>query len=372
MVTLSERLGKGSPMTNGPVLLLTAYDGTRAGAGREVLSRLIATVLADLSGQLAIMRLAQRTALWDGLRGRLGGLDSSAERKLRARLAEPAITALFCDGSQLGAAAAMARSVRPDLPIITFCHNCETDFFAGALRLNPGVRLAAVLAGHWQAERLAVRASTRIITLSARDSAALARRFGRGADAIVPMALEDTRDPAAIPVQRDAPYALFVGGGFFGNIEGLRWYARAVAPKLRVRTLVVGRGLKALGPLPGNVELVGPVEDLSPWYAGAGVVIAPILSGSGMKTKVAEALMHGKRVVGTTEAFTGYSAEVIAACHQSNDPAEFAAAINAVLDQPRPPFDPSLRALYARHHSRSAFRAGLAAVLTDQLPVTSR
>lgn len=355
-------------MTHSRVLLLTGHDGGHAGGGREALSRLVETVVAELAGPPAILRLAGRTGAWDGLRGRLGGLNRAAEADLRARLVDPALALVLCDGSQLGAAAALVRAARPDLPVITFCHNCETDFFAGAFRAAPGIRTAAVLAGHWQAELLAVRRSSGIVTLTARDSEALARRFGRGADAVIPLAMEDARDPLAAPVQRAEPYAMFVGGGFFGNLEGLRWYAREVAPHVKMRTLVVGRGLDALGALPDNVEKIGPVEDLSPWYAGAALVIAPILSGSGMKTKVAEALMHGKRVVGTTEAFTGYGADVIAANHQCDDPQVFAAAINAACAEPPPAFDPALRALYEAGHSRAAFRDALAA----QLAVTSR
>jgi len=350
-------------MVDGQVLLLTGYDGTRPGAGREGLSRLIESVLSDLAGPPDVMRLAGRTAARDGLRGRLGGLDGVAVAQLRARVADPATAMLVCDGSQLGGAIALVRAARPDLPIITFCHNCETRFFADALRAVPGLRAAGVLAGHWQAERLAMRHSSKVVTLSQRDSAELARRFGRGADAIVPLALEDARDPAAVPVVRKEPYALFVGGGFFGNLEGLRWYARNVAPQLAVRTLVVGRGLDALGPLPDTIERIGPVDDLSPWYAGAALVIAPILSGSGMKTKVAEALMHGKRVVGTSEAFTGYAPEVVAANHLCDAPQDFAAAVNAALAEPPPAFDPLLRALYERYYSRAAFRDGLQWIL---------
>ena len=355
-------------MTHSRVLLLTGHDGGRAGGGREALSRLLEAVVTELAGPPAILRLAGRTGAMEGLRGRLGGFNRAAEADLRARLADPAVTAVLCDGSQLGAAAAFARTARPDLPVITFCHNCETDFFAGAFRASPGLRTAAVLAGHWQAERLAVRHSSLIVTLTARDSDALARRFGRGADAVIPLAMDDARNLLAPPVQRGEPYALFVGGGFFGNLEGLRWYAREVAPLVRMRTLVVGRGLDALGALPENVERIGPVDDLSPWYAGAALVIAPILSGSGMKTKVAEALMHGKRVVGTSEAFTGYGADVVAANHLCDDPQAFAAAINAARAEPPPAFDPALRALYEARYSRAAFRDALAA----QLPVTSR
>ena len=40
--------------------------------------------------------------------------------------------------------------------------------------------------------------------------------------------------------------------------------------------------------------VVGEVESLAQWYHDAYFVVAPIFDGSGMKTKVAEALMYGK------------------------------------------------------------------------------
>ena len=50
----------------------------------------------------------------------------------------------------------------------------------------------------------------------------------------------------------------------------------------------------------------GYVKNLNSWYKNALFTIAPILVGSGMKTKVAENLMHGKYIVGLKEAFVGY------------------------------------------------------------------
>ncbi len=348
----------------GHLLLLTTDDGHSPGGGRELLSRLLHGVLGELHGRVSVLRLTGRSSALGGLRGQLHGLDGAAGRELAGLLADETLTGVFLDGSNLGAAARMVGKIRPDLPVMTFFHNCETRFFADALRAAPGPRALAVLAGHWQAERLALRHSTCRIALSQRDSAELARRFGTGADVVLPMALEDRRDPAAVAVERTEPFALFVGGGFYGNLDGLRWYAREVAPRLAIPTLVVGRGLEALaGHLPANMELVGPVDDLSPWYAGAALVVAPIRAGSGMKTKLAEALMHGKRVVGTAEAFSGYGAEVLAANRCEDDPARFAGAVADLVGAARATFDPALRGLYERFHSRAALRDQLGRIL---------
>ena len=346
------------------LLLVTTDDGERPGGGRELLSRLLHGVLGELYASVTTVRLTGRTGLLAGLQGRLNGFDA-ARAELTQALGDPGLTQVFIDGSNLGAVAALSRQLRPDLPVATFFHNCETRFFSDAFRVAPGLRSLGVMAGHWRAECMALRHSQCRITLSERDSAELARRFGLGGTSVAAMALDDTRDPAAVAAGQGEPYALFVGGGFFGNVEGLRWYAREVAPRLKVRTMVVGRGLDLLaGTLPETMELVGPVDDLSPWYAGASVVVAPILSGSGMKTKVAEALMHGKRVVGTREAFSGYGETVLAANCCVDEPEQFAAAINSAVERNPPPFDPALLELYERFHSRSALKAALARALT--------
>ena len=55
-----------------------------------------------------------------------------------------------------------------------------------------------------------------------------------------------------------------------------------------------------------NVHIFGRVDSLEGFYRHAEFVIVPIFSGSGMKTKIAEALKHGKFIVGSKQAFIGY------------------------------------------------------------------
>jgi glycosyltransferase involved in cell wall biosynthesis len=87
-----------------------------------------------------------------------------------------------------------------------------------------------------------------------------------------------------------------------------------------------------------------------------------------MKTKVAEALMYGKRIIGTPEAFSGYENVAGAAGWVCTTKEDFAAALRQVREAPPPRFDPALRALYEQHYSRDAARRRLAEILAIPAP----
>ena len=40
------------------------------------------------------------------------------------------------------------------------------------------------------------------------------------------------------------PYALFVGGAFYANQSGIRWFVENVVPEVSIKTCIVGRGLE--------------------------------------------------------------------------------------------------------------------------------
>jgi len=81
-----------------------------------------------------------------------------------------------------------------------------------------------------------------------------------------------------------------------------------------------------------------------------------------MKTKVAEALMHGKKVIGTPEAFSGYEDVVGKAGWVCSTPQEFSDAIVAAQET-KPAFLPELRSLYEQFYSFNAARARLSKIL---------
>ena len=71
--------------------------------------------------------------------------------------------------------------------------------------------------------------------------------------------------------------------------------------------------------------------------------------------------MHGKRVIGTREAFTGY--EGLNAGLQCDTREEYIVAIRTLAANPPPQFDPALRALYEAHFSPQALGRQIKTIL---------
>ena len=164
-------------------------------------------------------------------------------------------------------------------------------------------------------------------------------------------------------------FALFVGGMFYANRAGIAWFVEHVVPRIQIKICIVGRGFEDLRhelERAGKVEVVGAVDQLSDWYRDAHFVIAPIFDGSGMKTKVAEALMYGKKVIGTPEAFSGYEGLAERAGRVCANADEFVQAIEAADDMVKARFDPEMRALYEKTYSLPAARARLAEIMNAQ------
>lgn len=350
---------------SGKLLYVSPSFEHRRQGGREKLSQLHLDCLRNLLGADLDEHLldGQSRVGWRAVFGRIDGVTREAECAILGRFASGAYDRVFLNGSNLGLLARAIRRRYPAIKIITFCHNVESRFFAGAARTRPRPRALAVLIANFLAERSAARHSSRLVTLSERDSKLFKRMFGRGATDILPMALAD-RLSANPPLPRvhEPDYLLFVGGGFYANREGIAWYAREVAPSLTIRTLVVGHGmddLRAELERAPNVELVGAVDDLEPWYLGAKAVIAPIFDGSGMKTKVAEALMFGKRVVGTSEAFSGYEQVAGKVGWQCDTRDEYIDCLNRLATGSPISFDPAMRLIFEENYSMDAARAWL-------------
>ena len=77
--------------------------------------------------------------------------------------------------------------------------------------------------------------------------------------------------------------------------------------------------------------------------------------------------MFGKKVVGTTEAFSGYELVATRAGWCCNSSTEFVAAINTACATIKSTFDPELRSIYEENFSLSAHSARLADVLGVRL-----
>jgi polysaccharide biosynthesis protein PslH len=117
-------------------------------------------------------------------------------------------------------------------------------------------------------------------------------------------------------VQMDDPvFILFCGAlSTFPNSEGLLWFYNNIWPVVRktlpqLQLLIVGSGELPQGcqQLKKDPSLVftGPVDDVRCWYNKAAVSIVPLLSGSGTRLKILEAMSFGLAVVSTSKGAEG-------------------------------------------------------------------
>ena len=356
------------------VMLVTKKLQYSPSGGRELLCKLNHDALTEIYGERLVLfelpdgRHQGLTSLINAFHGHIDGLnDEVITRALQIIRAEN-VCKVFLDGSNLGGIVKVIKQSLPHIEVNIFFHNVESRFFLGSLRQAKTLRALAVLMVNYLAERKSVRYSDKVICLSERDSLLLRKIYGRAATHISPMALQDKlpqRDAQTFIAPRER-FVLFVGGGFYANRDGITWFVKHVVPRLSIKTCIVGRGLEDLRPYlerEGKVKVVGAVDSLAQWYRDSHFVIAPIFDGSGMKTKVAEALMFGKRIIGTPEAFSGYEQIAERAGWVCTTAEEFVAAIDRVQNMALQEFDPELRALYEKTYSFSAAQSRLAEIL---------
>jgi glycosyltransferase involved in cell wall biosynthesis len=348
------------------ILFITVNRNSKKHGGRELLSNLMLKTLHHLfHGKVEIFELNSfiSTSIFikfiKSLFGYINGVNEKSISDVLTIVKNNKLEYIFIDGSNLGIVAAAIKREYSNARVITFYHNVESRFFWGSFLEHKTPRSFAVYIANSIAERSAAKYSDINICLSERDRLLLSKIYGAENTAVCSLAMEDRYqigDFGCLPLVK-MKYALFVGSDFYANISGITWFIKNVVPRIDIKIIVVGQGMDKLREeyqIPNRVEIIGAVDGLNEWYRNAHFIIAPIFGGSGMKTKVAEALMHGKKVVGTSEAFCGYELVVNQAGWVCNTADEFAAVINSCSNYIKYPFDPSVRKLYEEHYSVNA------------------
>jgi polysaccharide pyruvyl transferase WcaK-like protein/glycosyltransferase involved in cell wall biosynthesis len=143
-------------------------------------------------------------------------------------------------------------------------------------------------------------------------------------------------DPLPEPDTRVAEL-LFVGSfSYAPNVAAVGWFVERVWPLVRaqlgngVRATIVGffptPDIEALRDVQG-LSVVANAPEIEPFYARANIVIAPILSGSGTRTKLIEAAARGRAMVTTLIGSEGLDFEDGVHAEIADTPEEFAARI---------------------------------------------
>lgn len=138
------------------------------------------------------------------------------------------------------------------------------------------------------------------------------------------------------------PDIQFSGNGFYHigsmdwlpNIEGIQWFLEKVVPILEKKApdiivFIAGRNMPSWihefrSPV---IQIEGEIADATAFAASKSVLIVPLLSGSGIRIKIIEAMSLGKTVISTSIGAEGISAENGKAIILADTPEAFAEAI---------------------------------------------
>lgn len=262
------------------------------------------------------------------------------------------------DDSTLGALAYSLKKSGYKGCVITFYHNVALLYvkrnLLGQLMypiLNYPIKRAEILSANY---------SDHVLTLTKRDGNYVRKHYNKNAPlTILPSSLQDefmniNDYILKLPVPRKMLELLFVGtGALYANVNGLKWFIKNVLPYINARLTVVGNYMDKIFPYhTEKLNVKGYVEDLGVFYRKADCVIEPIFEGSGMKTKTAEALMWGKFIIGTNEAFVGYEMpETSILCNTAED---FIKSINNLSSQGVAPYNEQSRHMFLEKYSISS------------------
>lgn len=264
---------------------------------------------------------------------------------------------VYIGNSYFGATVKKIKKMFPNISIWVFYHGVKANSgrqTVKAVNYRPTIVLRCI--ANFLGEKMTVKYSDTQILLNERDSKELEKYYHRKADVLLPIYYTDTANIYNIE-QMDEFRILFLGSGFWPNLYGITWFVKNVMPnvKERAKLYIVGRGMETLREKTefqsDRVEVVGETDDLDYWYNSADIVVGPIFHGEGMKTKTAEALMYGKRYLGTKEALCGYIGMDKYLCESAQD---FISTINNYVEKGVPHFDPQMRALYEKFYSVEA------------------
>lgn len=220
-------------------------------------------------------------------------------------------------------------------------HNAEPEiFFRAAERASVVKRLAMQREGHRSVGylRRVLPHFDALHLLSVDDIKALRDRGISHADTQVFLPSVSVQKTATPRFSHRLNEALFVGTlSWYANEEGLLWYAENVLPRHSkpYDHQIVGQGARAglrhVLKTAKGVTMHGYVQDLEPHYQSAKCLIAPLLSGSGIKIKIINALARGLPVVTTTRGVEGFPDGYGTAICVEDDPKAFADGVDRFM-----------------------------------------
>lgn len=233
------------------------------------------------------------------------------------------------------------------LPRVIDTHNIDAVTYGRYARtLKPSLRsvYTALTAAKLRRFERRAFAEAELVWVCSDQEAALARRIAPGANVwTVPNGV-DTEQMSPLPAPPVPQRLLFFGRlDYFANVDALTHFARDILPLMRARKPdieleVVGPAatpeVLALAREHPSIHVRGRVDDVRAAIAGAAIVIVPLRVAGGTRLKIVEALAMARPTVSTTIGAEGLDLVAGEDLLVADTPAEFAAAIGSLLDDP--------------------------------------
>lgn len=269
---------------------------------------------------------------------------------IRSMLIKKNYNFVFMDCSHFGCIAKTVKEA--NIPLAMFFHNCESDYNKIRFGNNKTIKSVVYQKLIDKGERDSIKYADYKMVFTSRDKQRIENLYATSVDAVIPIGMTDQYKKS----KSKGEYCLLFGPLGTANEEAFSWFISNVAPYLNCKTVIVGKGFEKYKGIwdTEKVSVKGFVNEVSEAYDGAACVAIPLLSGGGMKIKTAEALMFGKYIFGTDEAFVGYDFEENQVGGRCNSSEEFINAINQFLDTKVECFNSYSREQYLEKYSLEA------------------
>jgi polysaccharide biosynthesis protein PslH len=232
---------------------------------------------------------------------------------------------------------------------IMSCHRCVTasyekykDFEEVRWRLH--LKSIPQLHGLQKYEFNMYRSADRVMVLTSQDRFTMQYYAPDLAVSVVPSGVDIDYLQAHPPMEKE-PIILMTG--FMGdpaNEDGAEWFAHHVWPQIKVnhpevKFYIVGsspsRRVARLAGKDPRIIVTGAVKDIRPYRNRARVFVSPVRLGSGIRTKVLEAMAGGLPVVSTSLGMAGIEAQTGVNCLVADTPELFTQSVDWLLTDER-------------------------------------
>ena len=241
------------------------------------------------------------------------------------------INLVIIDASSFGFLCKKIKNLSKQIRIIVIYQHIEFNFFSQLFYSTKSPKYLYIALKMYINEFLSSKFSDKQIFLTIRDKNYGKSLFKSKNPEVLPIAqpFSDTNKSQERLIIEKPIFVICWRSKLLPNYKGILWFIKNVLPEIDLKLIVIGNGYDELIKKNfKNVTFLGKVNDTTLLYKKAEFVIAPIFSGSGMKTKIAEAASFGKVVFGTSESFHGYEKFINKICVRCDNEKEFISNIN--------------------------------------------